>query len=135
MIQVIGEMQNGDDAPWKKFTQSFFLAEQPNGYFVLNDMFMYLKEEGDFEEEDVEEETKEVEAKAEDKEVAVPEPVVQQDESKPVEEAQPTATPEPEAAGEVETSNNDKELAADAAKAEDTAAPVEAKSEPEPEVK
>jgi hypothetical protein len=30
---------------WRKFTQTFFLAEQPNGYFVLNDIFRYLKEE------------------------------------------------------------------------------------------
>lgn len=52
LIQVIGEMQNGDDAPWKKFTQTFFLAEQPNGYFVLNDIFMYLKEENEFDEDE-----------------------------------------------------------------------------------
>lgn len=31
--------------PWRKFAQTFFLAEQPNGYFVLNDIFRYLKEE------------------------------------------------------------------------------------------
>jgi hypothetical protein len=30
---------------WKKFVQTFFLAEQPNGYFVLNDTFRFLKEE------------------------------------------------------------------------------------------
>jgi len=28
-----------------KFVQTFFLAEQPNGYFVLNDIFRFLKEE------------------------------------------------------------------------------------------
>lgn len=33
-------------APWKKFVQTFFLAEQPGGYFVLNDMFRFLKEDG-----------------------------------------------------------------------------------------
>ena len=38
IIQVIGEMSNRGD-PWKKFVQTFFLAEQPNGYFVLNDIF------------------------------------------------------------------------------------------------
>ncbi len=37
--------------PWRKFTQTFFLAEQPNGYFVMNDIFRYLKEEGEDEEE------------------------------------------------------------------------------------
>ena len=44
IIQVIGEMSNHDD-PWRKFVQTFFLAEQPNGYFVLNDIFRFLKEE------------------------------------------------------------------------------------------
>ena len=31
--------------PWRKFVQTFFLAQQPNGYFVLNDIFRFLKEE------------------------------------------------------------------------------------------
>ncbi|EIN08361.1 hypothetical protein PUNSTDRAFT_126434 [Punctularia strigosozonata HHB-11173 SS5] len=44
LIQVIGEMSNKGE-PWKKFVQTFFLAEQPNGYFVLNDIFRFLKEE------------------------------------------------------------------------------------------
>ncbi|KAL5495962.1 hypothetical protein ACEPAH_3194 [Sanghuangporus vaninii] len=44
IIQVIGEMSNRDD-PWRKFVQTFFLAEQPNGYYVLNDIFRFLKEE------------------------------------------------------------------------------------------
>ncbi|KAH7887068.1 hypothetical protein F5I97DRAFT_1927330 [Phlebopus sp. FC_14] len=44
IIQVIGEMSNRGE-PWKKFVQTFFLAEQPNGYFVLNDIFRFLKEE------------------------------------------------------------------------------------------
>ncbi|KIK21256.1 hypothetical protein PISMIDRAFT_12363, partial [Pisolithus microcarpus 441] len=44
IIQVIGEMSNHGDT-WKKFVQTFFLAEQPNGYFVLNDIFRFLKEE------------------------------------------------------------------------------------------
>ncbi|KAF9525083.1 hypothetical protein CPB83DRAFT_877415 [Crepidotus variabilis] len=44
IIQVIGEMSNHGDA-WRKFVQTFFLAEQPNGYFVLNDIFRFLKEE------------------------------------------------------------------------------------------
>lgn len=41
---MIGEISNAS-GPWRKFTQTFFLAEQPNGYFVLNDIFRYLKEE------------------------------------------------------------------------------------------
>lgn len=44
IIQVIGEMSNKGQA-WKKFVQTFFLAEQPNGYFVLNDIFRFLKED------------------------------------------------------------------------------------------
>jgi Nuclear transport factor 2 (NTF2) domain len=44
IIQVIGEMSNRRE-PWRKFVQTFFLAEQPNGYFVLNDIFRFLKEE------------------------------------------------------------------------------------------
>ena len=31
--------------PQKKFTQTFVLAEQKNGYFVLNDIFRYLLED------------------------------------------------------------------------------------------
>lgn len=46
IVQVIGEMSNSNGA-WRKFAQTFFLAEQPNGYFVLNDICRYIKEEGD----------------------------------------------------------------------------------------
>ncbi|PWN96877.1 hypothetical protein FA09DRAFT_334747 [Tilletiopsis washingtonensis] len=44
LIQVLGEMSNAS-GPWRKFAQTFFLAEQPNGYFVLNDIFRFLKED------------------------------------------------------------------------------------------
>ncbi|KAJ2919801.1 hypothetical protein MD484_g553, partial [Candolleomyces efflorescens] len=59
VIQVIGEMSNRNE-PWRKFVQTFFLAEQPNGYFVLNDIFRFLKEEtveGDEVEEEQDAET------------------------------------------------------------------------------
>lgn len=46
VIQVIGEMSNKQQ-PHKKFTQTFVLAQQTNGYFVLNDIFRYLIEEED----------------------------------------------------------------------------------------
>ncbi|GAA5861199.1 hypothetical protein JCM5353_007529, partial [Sporobolomyces roseus] len=46
IVQVIGEMSNSNGS-WRKFAQTFFLAEQPNGYFVLNDICRYIKEEGD----------------------------------------------------------------------------------------
>ncbi|KAI5266224.1 hypothetical protein E4T47_08321 [Aureobasidium subglaciale] len=46
VIQVIGEISN-KSAPHKKFTQTFVLAAQTNGYFVLNDIFRYIVEEED----------------------------------------------------------------------------------------
>lgn len=44
IVQVLGEISNTNQ-PWRKFAQTFFLAEQQNGYFVLNDIFRYLKED------------------------------------------------------------------------------------------
>nr|POF15442.1 putative g3bp-like protein [Quercus suber] len=44
VIQVIGEISNKQQAH-RKFTQTFVLAAQTNGYFVLNDIFRYLIEE------------------------------------------------------------------------------------------
>ncbi|MCJ1462189.1 hypothetical protein MMC07_000789 [Pseudocyphellaria aurata] len=55
VVQVIGEMSN-KAAPHRKFVQTFVLAEQPNGYFVLNDIFRYINEEEE-EEPDSEEPT------------------------------------------------------------------------------
>lgn len=49
VIQVIGEMSNKGQ-PHRKFVQTFVLAAQTNGYFVLNDIFRYLIEEEDDEE-------------------------------------------------------------------------------------
>ncbi|APA10321.1 hypothetical protein SS1G_07219 [Sclerotinia sclerotiorum 1980 UF-70] len=51
VIQVIGETSNKSAEP-KKFVQTFVLAQQPTGYFVLNDVFRYINEE--VEEEQVE---------------------------------------------------------------------------------
>jgi hypothetical protein len=44
VVQVLGELSNNNDA-CHKFCQTFFLAEQPEGYYVLNDIFRFLKEE------------------------------------------------------------------------------------------
>jgi Nuclear transport factor 2 (NTF2) domain len=57
VVQVIGEMSNKSE-PHHKFVQTFVLAEQPNGYFVLNDIFRYLNSDEDeiVEDEPVEEE-------------------------------------------------------------------------------
>lgn len=79
LIQVMGEMIN-DQGPCQRFAQTFFLAEQPNGYFVLNDIFRYLKEEEEEEEEGLLEENAEDEVLPEEEEAA-PEP-----EAVPVEE-------------------------------------------------
>jgi hypothetical protein len=44
VIQVIGEISN-KSAPHRKFVQTFVLATQTNGYFVLNDIFRYIADE------------------------------------------------------------------------------------------
>ncbi|BDD59172.1 hypothetical protein MPDQ_001964 [Monascus purpureus] len=44
LISVIGEISNRSE-PSRKFVQTFVLAEQPNGYYVLNDIFRYLVDE------------------------------------------------------------------------------------------
>lgn len=43
---MIGETSN-KSAELKKFVQTFVLAQQPTGYFVLNDIFRYISEEGE----------------------------------------------------------------------------------------
>ncbi|KDR80031.1 hypothetical protein GALMADRAFT_208255 [Galerina marginata CBS 339.88] len=81
IIQVIGEMSNHGET-WRKFVQTFFLAEQPNGYFVLNDIFRFLKEEA-VESDDVSETDVASEA-------ATPATLVE-----PVMSSQPIIVPEP----------------------------------------
>lgn len=44
LVSVIGEISNNSE-PSRKFVQTFVLAEQPNGYYVLNDIFRYMVEE------------------------------------------------------------------------------------------
>jgi hypothetical protein len=44
LVSVIGEISNKSE-PSRKFVQTFVLAEQPNGYYVLNDIFRYLSDE------------------------------------------------------------------------------------------
>lgn len=77
--QVIGEMiyQGSDEI--KKFTQTFVLAPQPNGYYVLNDIFRYILDE----EEDT------VEPAAEEAVAAAPadEEIAQEEEAVPSPEA------------------------------------------------
>ena len=47
---MIGEISNKSE-PSRKFVQTFVLAEQPNGYYVLNDIFRYLVDEEEIEDE------------------------------------------------------------------------------------
>ncbi|KAL7271721.1 hypothetical protein RUND412_005501 [Rhizina undulata] len=56
VIQVLGEIlgEIGNNGLMnRRFTQTFLLAVQPNGYYVHNDIFRYLKDDDDI--EDVEE--------------------------------------------------------------------------------
>lgn len=55
VIQVIGETSNKGAEP-RKFVQTFVLAQQPSGYFVLNDMLRYIDEEDEAEADEAEEE-------------------------------------------------------------------------------
>ncbi|KAJ1311236.1 hypothetical protein OPQ81_009736 [Rhizoctonia solani] len=90
VVQVIGEMSNSGEA-WRKFTQTFFLAEQPNGYFVLNDIFRYLKEESTAD-DDGDDDTKEEEEVGEEEAAPEPAPATQLHDVP----EHPPAQPEPE---------------------------------------
>jgi Nuclear transport factor 2 (NTF2) domain len=46
VVQVIGEMSNKSE-PHHRFVQTFVLATQQNGYYVLNDIFRYLNDDVD----------------------------------------------------------------------------------------
>lgn len=71
LVTVIGEISNKSE-PSRKFLQTFVLAQQPNGYYVLNDIFRYLVEE----EEEIVEEAEAIPA-AEAPKVAEPAPAVE----------------------------------------------------------
>ncbi|KZV27514.1 hypothetical protein F511_04565 [Dorcoceras hygrometricum] len=45
VVVVTGSVKSRDTMRWKKFVQTFFLAPQEKGYFVLNDMFHFGDEE------------------------------------------------------------------------------------------
>ncbi|KAK5989987.1 Putative G3BP-like protein [Cladobotryum mycophilum] len=90
VIQVIGEVSNKAGEP-KKFVQTFVLAQQPSGYFVLNDILRYINE--DSEEDDQQQQLPqqqkpvaevEAEAPAAEVEVAAPEALAEA-EPEPVE--------------------------------------------------
>ncbi|KAF2209423.1 hypothetical protein CERZMDRAFT_114080 [Cercospora zeae-maydis SCOH1-5] len=77
VIQVIGELSNRGQ-PHRKFTQTFVLATQTNGYFVLNDIFRYLveeEEEADAEPQQQQQQQEEEVQQVPDVEIGVQEPV------------------------------------------------------------
>ncbi|KAF4962736.1 hypothetical protein FSARC_9205 [Fusarium sarcochroum] len=86
VIQVIGETSNKAAAP-KKFVQTFVLAQQPSGYFVLNDILRYIDEESD------------------DESAAAPEEAAEEPAAPAVEE--PAAPVEPEAPQSVEETKDE----------------------------
>lgn len=87
MVSVIGEISNKAEPP-RKFVQTFVLAEQPNGYYVLNDIFRYLADE----DEEIVEEAPVAEAAAVEPEAPV----------EAVQEPQPTEPVAPEVESKVE---------------------------------
>ncbi|KAJ2080384.1 hypothetical protein H4R24_003125 [Coemansia sp. RSA 988] len=44
IIQVIGKMA-ANNQPFQRFAQTFFLVEQPSGYYLHNDILRYLKDD------------------------------------------------------------------------------------------
>src|SRR5256714_13263720 len=68
VVQVIGEMSNKSE-PHHRFVQTFVLATQQNGYYVLNDIFRYLNDDED---EIVEDAPTQDDSMAQEEEEAVP---------------------------------------------------------------
>lgn len=94
VIQVIGEMSNKSQ-PHRKFVQTFILAGQTNGYFVLNDIFRYIRDDDEEEEAVLEVSEPEPEAHSE-----YQEPVSTANESAPksLNDTQETVAHEPDVA-------------------------------------
>ncbi|KAG0338441.1 hypothetical protein BG000_003944 [Podila horticola] len=98
IIQILGDLANRG-GPAQKFSQTFLLAEQPKGYYVLNDIFRYLKD--DYDDEDIEEQEDEAPKTEEDApqvqiQAEVEEPVVEEVVASPpvVEETEVVKAPE-----------------------------------------
>lgn len=45
LVMVSGSVQTKQFSGWRRFVQTFFLAPQEKGYFILNDIFQLLDEE------------------------------------------------------------------------------------------
>lgn len=147
VIQVIGETSN-KSAELKKFVQTFVLAQQPTGYFVLNDIFRYINEEGEEEVvESTQEETAATGPLVEDVEMPKAQPAAEEPASTPLDaevvDQKLEETIETEPVAEVAPSTNGTEPAVveaedapvAAIQEEEVAAPEVAAKEVEEEIK
>ncbi|QDS72023.1 hypothetical protein FKW77_002101 [Venturia effusa] len=126
VIQVIGEMSN-NSKPHRKFVQTFVLAGQTNGYFVLNDIFRYIRD--DEEEEEVVQEASEQETEAHSPHQE-PVPAANDSALKSPNETQETVAHEPDVAEvdkKLEEVVHEEEI-------EESAAPAQANGTPVPAV-
>lgn len=126
VIQVIGEMSNKSQ-PHRKFVQTFVLAGQTNGYFVLNDIFRYIREDDEEEEAVPEASEPEPESHSEYQE---PVPTANESAIKSLNEPQETVAHEPDVA---EVDKKLEEVAQEE-EAEKEAAPAQTNGTPVPEV-
>ncbi|KAK0753203.1 hypothetical protein B0T18DRAFT_315714 [Schizothecium vesticola] len=136
LIQTIGHTANKEGEP-KKFVQTFVLAQQPSGYFVLNDIMRYMPDQ-DWESEETAPTAEEAAAPADQEAepaaepeaaVAVPKKPEPVEPEAVAEEAVQEPAPEPEAAAPAAEAP-----AAEAApEAEEPAAEEKAEPTPEPE--
>jgi len=130
IIQVIGEMSNRGEA-WRKFVQTFFLAEQPNGYFVLNDIFRFLKEETVDSDEDREDP---MPAGASSTSPSQPTAPMFENPTEPEEVNEPSASSSPAPPAEEPIPAAQEEAPEPQANGTHTPAPAEPEPEPEPVV-
>ena len=126
VIQVIGELSNKSLEP-KKFVQTFILAQQPSGYFVLNDIMRYIDEQLEGE-QDVAPEAEQAPATTEPEAAAAAEGHVEP-ESSPAKEEEPSKEAEP---APLDAAVVDQKL--EDAKTEDAPAAAETSAEPAVEV-
>lgn len=122
VIQVIGETSNKSGEP-RKFVQTFILAQQPSGYFVLNDILRFIKEEA-------EEETADASAQPD---VAIAEPTSVPAEIQPEQEApKSVADTEESTQAQLDPAVVDKKLEEAGAEESQAASTVGSAAEPAP---
>ncbi|ORY91155.1 hypothetical protein BCR43DRAFT_498596 [Syncephalastrum racemosum] len=92
IIQVVGEMSDAA-APPQKFCQTFFLAPQESGYYVLNDIFRFLKDEVNIDYYSCEEEEAKKQLQNEEDQRAFAKPYHIQTEPEQPPQPEPASTP------------------------------------------